>query len=372
MSDPKIPAALEPVVAGIVSLHNFHPTPLLVPRRLYTYASGTFHAIVAGDIATIYNLNPVFAAGYSGKGESIMVLEDTYLYSTQDWAVFRKTFGLTTKYPFATLSQVSPRGFLTCLNPGFQGSPSDPGYSDDSEGSARCRVVVGGGAECRPSYLRHAPITETTFGGLIALENVLNGPPQNLPSVVSISYGEARLLMAPRRIKPTTSLTSRRPPRAYPSSYRPAMRAPPAPTLAMCPRTASASAVSPSTPYNVSVGGLDFGYTADNVNSRHVLECDQQPDLQFRVVVHPGDPLERLVRRGLTGFLPGNHSTGPLQQCRSCQLVGRAQFLLNAVGGSGGPSGCATGRPSTSGVVSGSCQGYPKPAWQRGLVWQSQ
>jgi subtilase family serine protease len=81
MSDPKIPAALEPVVAGIVSLHNFHPEPQLVPRGNYTFtdSNGTFHGLVPGDIATIYNLNPLFAAGYSGKGQTIMVVEGTYL-----------------------------------------------------------------------------------------------------------------------------------------------------------------------------------------------------------------------------------------------------------------------------------------------------
>ena len=95
MSDPKIPAALGPVVTGIVSLHNFHPKPLLVPRGNYTFTNpnGTFHGLVPGDIATIYNLSPLFAAGLSGRGQSIMVVEDTYLYSTGDWNVFRKTFG---------------------------------------------------------------------------------------------------------------------------------------------------------------------------------------------------------------------------------------------------------------------------------------
>ena len=29
MSDPKIPAALEPAVAGVVSLHDFCPTPCI-------------------------------------------------------------------------------------------------------------------------------------------------------------------------------------------------------------------------------------------------------------------------------------------------------------------------------------------------------
>ena len=42
---------------------------------------------------------------------------------------------------------------------------------------------------------------------------------------------------------------------------------------------------------------------------------------------------------------------------------GEADFL-NTVGGGGGPSGCATGTPSESGVVSGTCAGWPKPSYQ--------
>jgi subtilase family serine protease len=40
---------------------------------------------------------------------------------------------------------------------------------------------------------------------------------------------------------------------------------------------------------------------------------------------------------------------------------------IDLVAGSGGPSGCATGSPAVNGVVSGSCQGYAKPAWQAGI-----
>jgi hypothetical protein len=35
--------------------------------------------------------------------------------------------------------------------------------------------------------------------------------------------------------------------------------------------------------------------------------------------------------------------------------------------GSGGPSGCATGTSSATGVVGGTCQGYAKPSWQTGV-----
>ena len=177
MSDPQIPSALQPAVAGIVSLHNFRPRPLAVPRGNYTFSNtnGTFYALVPGDLATIYNLSPVFAAGYTGQGQSIMVLEDTYLYSTKDWHDFRTTFGLDKAYPYATLAQVSPAGAVKCKNPGFQGDPSDPGYGDDAEAA----IDVEWSSAAAPNaaiILAACTDTATTFGGLIALENVLMDP----------------------------------------------------------------------------------------------------------------------------------------------------------------------------------------------------
>src|SRR5689334_12348527 len=35
MSKPRIPAALAPAVAGLVSLHDFHPHPMMMPRGQY-------------------------------------------------------------------------------------------------------------------------------------------------------------------------------------------------------------------------------------------------------------------------------------------------------------------------------------------------
>jgi hypothetical protein len=46
----------------------------------------------------------------------------------------------------------------------------------------------------------------------------------------------------------------------------------------------------------------------------------------------------------------------------------RQDQLLEVVAGSGGPSNCATGSPSTYGVASGTCQGVAKPDWQTGLT----
>ena len=90
MSDPQIPEALAPVVAGIVSLHDFRPHSMRKPRTQYTGVTDGIpvQLVVPADLATIYDLNPAFAAGYTGKGQTIAVLEDSDLYSTADWNHF--------------------------------------------------------------------------------------------------------------------------------------------------------------------------------------------------------------------------------------------------------------------------------------------
>ncbi len=269
MSNPEIPAALEPAVAGVVSLHDFRPKAQMIhknvsPQYTFTTSNGTSHAIVAGDLATIYNLTPLFSAGFSGKGQSIMVVEDTYLYSTGDWNVFRKTFGLTRPYPYGTLSQVSPTGALTCTNPGFQGSSTDPGYGDDGE--AAIDVEWATAAAPNAAIILAACEDTSAFGGLIALENTLNGPAASLPSVVSISYGEAEAANGA-----AANL-------AYYNAYAQGV----AEGVSIFVSSGDEDAASDddgnpsthgigisgfaSTPYNVAVGGTDFGYTALGVD----------------------------------------------------------------------------------------------------------
>jgi subtilase family serine protease len=67
MTDPRIPAALAPVVAGIVSLHDFQPHSMRRPRVQYTAAADgyTFQLVTPADLATIYDLKAAFTAGYT-------------------------------------------------------------------------------------------------------------------------------------------------------------------------------------------------------------------------------------------------------------------------------------------------------------------
>jgi subtilase family serine protease len=98
MRDPQIPAALAAAVHGVTSMNDFRPQPLVRPRKAFTI-SPELQALVPGDLATIYDINPVYKAGISGKGQTIVVVEDSDIFSAADWNTFRAAFGLNTMFP---------------------------------------------------------------------------------------------------------------------------------------------------------------------------------------------------------------------------------------------------------------------------------
>jgi len=98
--DPRIPAALAPAIVGVVSLHDFRPNTMYKLRLPQDQnptggASGADYPVLPADLATIYNLNPLFRAGYSGQGQTIVLIEDTNVFKASDWNTFRSTFGLS-------------------------------------------------------------------------------------------------------------------------------------------------------------------------------------------------------------------------------------------------------------------------------------
>jgi subtilase family serine protease len=180
MSDPEIPAALAPAIKGVVSLNDFRPHSLVRPRPKFSTSNGAYN-VVPADLATIYNFNPVFAQGNTGQGQTIALIEDTDIFSAQDWTTFRNTFGLS-GYTSASLLQLHPApvsGANNCADPGIS--------SDDIEAmvDAEWASAAAPGAKI---VLAACANTSTTFGGLIALQNLLNA--STPPPIVSISYGE--------------------------------------------------------------------------------------------------------------------------------------------------------------------------------------
>jgi len=356
MSDPRIPAALAPAIVGVVSLHDFPPHAMYRPRANYTFTSGgsTYYAVVPPDLATIYNLNPLFTAGISGQGQTVVVVEDTNVFTTADWTSFRSVFGLSS-YTGGTFTQTHPAppsGPNNCTNPGTNGDDTeailDAEYASAAAPSAA--IVL---ASCADT---------TTFGGLIALQNLLNesGTP---PAIVSMSYGECEAL---------NGASSNA---AFSSTFQQAVTEGVSvfvssgdDSAAGCDRDAGDATHGigitgwGSSPYNVSVGGTDFGDTFAKTNSTYWNATNTTTYGSAKSYI-PEIPWEDSCASLLIAETEGFTQTyGTSGFCNSS--AGEANFL-NDTGGSGGPSGCATGTPSLSGVVSGTCAGWAKPSWQK-------
>jgi subtilase family serine protease len=114
-----VPAALSPVVAGIRNLDNFRPRPqYIVPRAAFT--SGQTHNVffAPGDIATVYDVTPLYSASVNGTGQSIAVAGQSAIQVT-DIENFQSASGLTKKDP--TLVLVPGTGDSTVQATGDEG-----------------------------------------------------------------------------------------------------------------------------------------------------------------------------------------------------------------------------------------------------------
>jgi subtilase family serine protease len=359
MSDPQIPAALAPAVAGVVSLHDFTPHPMKKARPVFTYTSQgyTNQAVTPSDLATIYNLAPLFGAGYTGMGQTIAVIEDSNLYNSADWDTFRSTFGLS-QYTSGSLTTSHPTGAAgNCANPGTSSGDDEEATLDAEYASAAAPGAAIILASCAD--------TRTTFGGMIALENLVGS--SNPPSVVSISYGECEA---------ENGASSNA---AFNSLYQQAVAEGISVFVAAgdeggasCDAGATGAShgigVSSwaSTQYNVAVGGTDFGDTYAGTNSTY-WSSTNTATYGSALSYIPEIPWNDSCASGLLASSLGFTATyGAEGLCGSA--TARQDELLEVAAGSGGPSGCATGNPTAQGIVSGTCQGYAKPSWQSGLA----
>jgi subtilase family serine protease len=360
MSDPEIPAALAPAVAGIASLHDFSPHAMHRARANYTFTDqgSTYQAVTPSDLATIYDFAPLYQAGITGAGQTIAVLEDATLYSTSDWNTFRTTFGLS-QYSSGSLAIVNPAppsGSNNCTAPGLAQGDDGEAIIDAEWASASAPGATIEVATCAS--------TRTTFGGLIALQNLLNST--NPPEVVSISYGECEAGNGAAANA------------AYASAYEQAVAEGVSVYVsagdsgaASCDAGAAAAThgigVSgfASTPYNVAVGGTDFSDTYDGTNSTYWSSTNTSTygsALSYIPEVPWNDSCAGAL---VTSYLGYSSSYGSSGLCAS--FLAQQYSLVDVVAASGGPSGCATGSPIQSGIVGGSCKGYPKPSWQGGV-----
>jgi subtilase family serine protease len=358
VSQPHIPSALAPAIAGVVSLHDFRPHPMMKPRHQYTFPTGlgdSYYGVVPGDLATIYNFNPVFNAGITGQGQTIVLIEDTDLYSTADWTTFRSTFGLS-GYS-GSLNQTHPAPPSGPNNCGAPGVNADDGEAilDAEYASAAAPSAAIQMAACAD--------TQTTFGGLIALQNLVSS--NTPPAIMSISYGECETMNGAAANA------------AFNSTYQQAVAegtsiyvAAGDSGAAACDQNQTAASFGitvsafASTPYNVAVGGTDFSDTASGTNATYWNAGNTANYASARSYV-PETPWNDSCTGSLLTTYEGYTASGPGSFCNTAGgLLAAITGTATTAAGGGGPSGCATGTPSINGVVSGSCAGYPKPSWQ--------
>ena len=366
-SDPEIPAALAPAVEGIVSMHDFGPHTLA--RRAarkksgakysFTYADQPQQALVPADLATIYDFNPLFAKGITGKGQTIVVLEDTNLYATSDWTTFRNSLGLSQYTIGYALNRSAGAGErrqqLQVARRKFGRYRGDSGCGVGQRRRSRCRHRGGFLLE---HFRDFGPVHRGAESGQFRRASghrepelrqceAENGSSWNVVSKHALPAGGGG---------GNVRFSWRRETKARPAAMREQ------PTR----RTVSAVSGLASTPYNVAVGGTDFSDVYSGTSSLYwsaTNTADYGSALSYIPEIPWNDSCAGSLLARSKGYSTAYGSGG---FCDSSAAI-QGGFLVVA-GGSGGPSNCATGTPAQFGVTGGTCQGVAKPAWQTGLA----
>jgi uncharacterized protein (TIGR03437 family) len=164
-TDISIPAALESSVLGIDGLTDFRLEPLhgTVSPHL---TSGGAHYLAPDDLATIYDLTPLYNAGIDGAGQKIALLGTSDILLS-DMATARAHFNLPPNPPKVVL-----------YGP-------DPGTNSGGLGEANLDLQVSG-AIARNASLIYVNAASVSLAALYAVD-------QNIAPVLSMSYGGCEL-----------------------------------------------------------------------------------------------------------------------------------------------------------------------------------
>ncbi len=340
VSDPQIPAALTPVVAGIVSLHNFPRKSFKRdagihtatrdshgnPQFTTTSGCGTnntqpCYVVGPADFAKIYNI----PASLNGTGQQIAIVADSNI-NPQDVTDFRTLFGLPTNPPNIILNG------------------PDPGLNGD-EGEADLDVQVSG--MVAPNATIDFVVSEDTLTAAGIDLSAFYIIDNNIAPVMSESFGACESALGTAGNGFYNSLWEQAAAQGIT-----VMIAAGDPAAAGCDdfNTETAAtlglAVSgiASTPFNVAVGGTDFDDVGKQTNFWNTTNVTG-------------------TRESAMGYIPEttwNDSCAATATSTTLNTVCPSSNanLNNIVGGGGGPSG----------INGGTFAGYPKPAWQSGII----
>src|SRR5208337_3822516 len=327
-SDPQIPAALTPVVAGFASLNNFPREPMM--HRLGTFSrskatgevqplfsfpvscgTNTCYYFLVGpaDFATIYNVTPLWSAGTDGTGQTIAVVGETNI-NPQDVADFRAMFGLPVNPPNIILNG------------------PDPGIVSDEIEADLDVQWSGAVAKGATIDLVVSETTETTPGVDLSALYIIDN---NLAPIMSESYGgcEAELgaggnqfhnaLWEQAAAQGITVLMA-----AGDSGSAGCDSANRGETTAQYGLAVSGLA---STPFNVAVGGTDFDVNASNALTYWSLTNTSPSQSSAKSYIPESTWNDSCADSGLLGCTPPPNTN-------------YLDYGLYLIAGGGGPSRC--------------------------------
>ncbi len=339
-TDPQIPAALSPVVAGLVSLNNF-PRKRMIHRKgaftrskatgevkpMFTYTDnfGPWYALGPTDFATIYNVQPLWQEGTDGTGQSIAIVSATNI-NIQDVRDFRNMFGLPANDPKIILNG------------------PDPGIVSTEEGEADLDVQWAGAvAKNATIQLVVSGTTTSTEGTDLSAIYIVDN---NLAPVLSESYGQCESSLGNSGNAFFNSLWEQAAAQGI-TVLISSGDSGSAGCDGLSGQTAAQNGLAisgiASTPFNVAVGGTDF----DDVSN---------PSQYWNATNNASS------KSSAKSYIPEvtwNDTCAQSGELNGCTSVSSDGFDLDAAGG--GPSNCKTSSPS------GTClAGYDKPPWQTG------
>ena len=363
-TDPQIPAALVPAVAGLASLNNFprkamsqpfgqfvrdKSTGKLTGNPLFTFAGqcdrdGNCYALGPYDFATIYNLLPLWSGGTSGQGQTIAIVGESNI-NPQDVTDFRSMFGLAAKgFPSNNVTTI-----LNGPDPGLQPDESEADIDTQWSGAVAPNATID---------FVVSESTESTAGiDLSAVYIVEN----NLAPVMSESYGFCELglgasgnqffnnLWQQAAAQGITVFISSGDSGSAGCDFNQGS----APQPAQFGLAVSGYA---STPYNVAVGGTDFNDLQNPTTYWSTTPAD--PTTQATALSYiPETTWNDSCTNGILASF--GFTSNAETNCNNSRL----SSIVWTVGGSGGASNCINPTGNTPANCTG---GYTKPSWQAG------
>ena len=359
-SDPQIPTALSSVVAGVAALNNIpamafshtvgtvaynasthsaKPTANTQASPEWTYpvsTGGVYLMTAPGDLAVQYDINPIYAAGNTGTGETIGIVSQAGVNNTTI-ANYRKLFGL------------SATNLPTVVVDGY-----DPGIDGDGAGiEADLDVEVSGSTAPNASQILYTGYdTQVSLGLFNAAVRAVD---DNTADIISMSYG----ICEPTLGLAGNLLFNQLWAQAAAQGQTVIVSSGDSGSAGCDNGSASAThglAVNgiTSTPYNLSVGGTDFYYGAYG-SSGESAAIDS-----YWNKTGSASPTTSLLKT--IPEQPWNNAFG---------FNAASPFTTGTTSaGSGGPSNCVSGVSAPpNGTYSDSytsCSaGTPKPAWQK-------